>query len=238
MVIGCKCSCRVSEPDLSGVAAGGADASAEVQLKICRAGRVQRVSVRLAQDCGLGTQRLVHWCGAQFQVRGPCISPLHSFIQDLARRDQLQQSRKHLEVSHLRQLLPLTAAASAGSQTEHSAELRLDMAQAPHRAVKEGGALPEGCGVFVSRWHHGSPAHRYALYALQFVQEVNGVPTPDLEAFVKAISSLVRVMCPMFTALCSLRTAADFQAQKLPPSWTFLADNLRPSMPNWQPDHQ
>ena len=51
--------------------------------------------------------------------------------------------------------------------------------------------MPEGCGVFISRWHHGSPAHRYALYALQFVQEVNGVATPDLEAFVQAISKLV-----------------------------------------------
>lgn len=65
--------------------------------------------------------------------------------------------------------------------------------QAPHRAVKEAGALPESCGVFVSRWHHGSPAHRYALYALQFVQEVNGMPTPDLETFVQAVSQLV---CP------------------------------------------
>ena len=54
--------------------------------------------------------------------------------------------------------------------------------------------MPDGCGVFVSRWHHGSPAHRYSLYALQFVQEVNGVPTPDLEAFVQAISKLVRTL--------------------------------------------
>ena len=97
------------------------------------------------------------------------------------------------------------------------------MAQAPHRAVKEGGALPEGCGVFVSRWHHGSPAHRYALYALQFVQEVNGVPTPDLEAFVKAISSLVLRMpyndCSCLTGLPQ----------------TFRLKSHRPSGPFWLP---
>ena len=87
----------------------------------------------------------------------------------------------------------------------YCAEVRLGMAQAPHRAVKEGGALPEGCGVFVSRWHHGSPAHRYALYALQFVQEVNGVRTPDLEAFVEAISSLVRLLCPSVAAVFQSR---------------------------------
>ncbi|EIE24624.1 DegP-type protease [Coccomyxa subellipsoidea C-169] len=62
--------------------------------------------------------------------------------------------------------------------------------QAPHRAVREGGFLPACSGVFISRWHHGSPSHRYGLYALQFVQEVNGVPTPDLDAFVAAVSKL------------------------------------------------
>lgn len=63
--------------------------------------------------------------------------------------------------------------------------------QEPHRAVRDGGFLPESHGVFISRWHHGSPAHRYGLYALQFVQEVNGIPTPDLDSFVKAVSQLV-----------------------------------------------
>ena len=41
--------------------------------------------------------------------------------------------------------------------------------QAPHRSVRELGYLPERHGVYVSRWHHGSPAHRYGLYALVFV---------------------------------------------------------------------
>lgn len=57
--------------------------------------------------------------------------------------------------------------------------------------MREGGYLPEHSGVFISRWHHGSPSHRYGLYALQFVQEVNSVPTPDLDAFVAAIAQLV-----------------------------------------------
>ena len=61
--------CRASEADLSVAAAGRADAATEVLLKICREGRVQKVAIQLAQDHGLGTRRLVHWCGAQFQVR-------------------------------------------------------------------------------------------------------------------------------------------------------------------------
>lgn len=36
----------------------------------------------------------------------------------------------------------------------------------------------------ISRWCHGSPVHRYGLYALQWIVEVNGKPTPDLDAFV------------------------------------------------------
>ena len=35
--------------------------------------------------------------------------------------------------------------------------------------VRESGWLPERHGVYISRWHHGSPAHRYGLYALHFV---------------------------------------------------------------------
>ena len=62
--------------------------------------------------------------------------------------------------------------------------------------MREGGFLPENAGVFISRWHHGSPAHRYGLYALQFVQEVDGVPVPDLDAFVRALSSVVRAEWP------------------------------------------
>lgn len=66
-------------------------------------------------------------------------------------------------------------------------------AQAPHHAVREQGYLPPGGGVFVSRWHHGSPAHRYGLYALNFITEVNGAPTPNLPAFLDVVRRLVRL---------------------------------------------
>jgi hypothetical protein len=44
--------------------------------------------------------------------------------------------------------------------------------QAPHRAVRELGFQPEHAGVFISRWHHGSPAHRFGLFALHWILEV------------------------------------------------------------------
>lgn len=58
------------------------------------------MAVRLGCEDGMGTRRIVHWCGAQLQ--------------------------------------------------------------APHRGVRELGYLPPSAGVFISRWHHGSPSHRCA----------------------------------------------------------------------------
>lgn len=34
------------------------------------------------------------------------------------------------------------------------------------------------------RWCHGSPAHKYGLYALHWIAEINGEPIPDLDALV------------------------------------------------------
>ncbi|XAR71407.1 hypothetical protein NMG60_11028655 [Bertholletia excelsa] len=57
--------------------------------------------------------------------------------------------------------------------------------QDPHPAVRALGFLPEeGHGVYVARWCHGSPVNRFGLYALQWIVEVNGKPTPNLDAFV------------------------------------------------------
>ncbi|GIL73118.1 hypothetical protein Vretimale_4727 [Volvox reticuliferus] len=98
-----------------------------MHLTIYRSGCVLDVEVVLGREDGMGTSRLVHWCGAQLQ--------------------------------------------------------------APHRGVRELGFLPEGAaGVYISRWHHGSPAHRYGLYALHWIQQVNGVDTPDLDSFLAAVA--------------------------------------------------
>ncbi|PHT96460.1 hypothetical protein BC332_34614 [Capsicum chinense] len=39
-------------------------------------------------------------------------------------------------------------------------------------------------------WCHGSPVHRYGLYALQWIVEVNGKPTPSLDAFVDVTKTI------------------------------------------------
>jgi pro-apoptotic serine protease NMA111 len=59
--------------------------------------------------------------------------------------------------------------------------------QAPHRAMAaQRGIAPYG--VFVSFFFYGSPATHFGLYAGRRITEVDGRPTPDLDAFIKAVS--------------------------------------------------
>ncbi|KAH7847230.1 hypothetical protein Vadar_023488 [Vaccinium darrowii] len=63
--------------------------------------------------------------------------------------------------------------------------------QDPHPAVRALGFLPEGGhGVYVARWCYGSPANRYGLYAFEWIVEVNGKPTPDLDAFAEVTKEI------------------------------------------------
>jgi hypothetical protein len=58
--------------------------------------------------------------------------------------------------------------------------------QAPHRAMAaQRGIAPEG--VFVAYFSYGSPATHYGLYAGRRITEVDGQPTPDLDAFIKTV---------------------------------------------------
>src|SRR5262249_46664778 len=59
--------------------------------------------------------------------------------------------------------------------------------QAPHRAMSvQRGISP--AGVYVGYFAYGSPATRYGLYPGRRVVEVDGVPTPDLDAFLAAVT--------------------------------------------------
>ncbi|HEX7374141.1 MAG TPA: PDZ domain-containing protein, partial [Steroidobacteraceae bacterium] len=57
---------------------------------------------------------------------------------------------------------------------------------APHRAMSvQRGIPPEG--VFVAYFAYGSPATRYQLFAGRRIVEVDGKPTPNLDAFIAAV---------------------------------------------------
>jgi S1-C subfamily serine protease len=59
--------------------------------------------------------------------------------------------------------------------------------QEPHRAMAvQRGIKPEG--VFIAFFMYGSPASRYKLWAGRRITEVDGIPVPDLDAFIRAVS--------------------------------------------------
>jgi S1-C subfamily serine protease len=58
--------------------------------------------------------------------------------------------------------------------------------QAPHRAMSAQRGIPP-VGVYVGYFSYGSPATRYGLYPGRRIVEVDGTPTPDLDAFLAAV---------------------------------------------------
>jgi predicted metalloprotease with PDZ domain len=61
--------------------------------------------------------------------------------------------------------------------------------QAPHRELAVQRGVGTG-GVYVSFFNFGSPASRSGLYAGRRIVAIDGEPTPDLDAFVKAASAV------------------------------------------------
>jgi pro-apoptotic serine protease NMA111 len=58
---------------------------------------------------------------------------------------------------------------------------------APHRAMSvQRGVVPQG--VYVAFFSYGSPATRYRLQPGRRIVEVDGLPTPDLDAFLKVVA--------------------------------------------------
>jgi pro-apoptotic serine protease NMA111 len=61
--------------------------------------------------------------------------------------------------------------------------------QAPHRALAMQRGV-EQAGVFVARYYFGTPASRYGLFAGRMIVAADGIPTPDLDSFVAAVTEV------------------------------------------------
>ena len=84
-------------------------------------------------------------------------------------------------------LVTLATAALTGNDIDRIVMWAGATLQAPHRAmIAQRGIPPEG--VYVGYFAYGSPATRYGLFPGRRIVEVDGIPTPNLDAFLKVVS--------------------------------------------------
>jgi S1-C subfamily serine protease len=85
------------------------------------------------------------------------------------------------------QTLTVPTAELPGTDIDRLVEWAGASLQAPHRAMSvQRGIAP--VGVYVGYFAYGSPATRYGLYPGRRIVEVDGVPTPDLDTFLKVVT--------------------------------------------------
>lgn len=83
--------------------------------------------------------------------------------------------------------LPVATTALGGSDLDRVVLWAGAVLHAPHRALSvQRGIAPEG--VYVAFFSYGSPATRYRLQPGRRIVEVDGQPTPDLDAFLAVVA--------------------------------------------------
>ena len=84
------------------------------------------------------------------------------------------------------QTLPFDTAVLGGRDIDRVLVWAGATLQEPHRALAvQRGIRPDG--VFIAFFMYGSPASRYRLWAGRRITEVDGVPVPNLDAFIRAV---------------------------------------------------
>ncbi len=85
------------------------------------------------------------------------------------------------------QTLEVPTAQLPGTDIDRLVEWAGATLQAPHRAMSvQRGIAP--VGVYVGYFAYGSPATRYQLYPGRRIVEVDGVPVPDLDTFLRLVT--------------------------------------------------
>jgi S1-C subfamily serine protease len=83
--------------------------------------------------------------------------------------------------------LDVPTTALSGSDVERIVQWAGAILHAPHRAMStQRGVVPQG--VYVAYFSYGSPATRHRLFPGRRIVEVDGQPTPDLDAFLAVVA--------------------------------------------------
>ncbi|HUN71324.1 MAG TPA: trypsin-like peptidase domain-containing protein [Steroidobacteraceae bacterium] len=85
------------------------------------------------------------------------------------------------------QTLTVPTVALSGAGLDRVVEWAGATLQAPFQAMRAQRGIPP-VGVYVDYFAYGSPSARYGLYPGRRIVQVDGQPTPDLDAFIKAVA--------------------------------------------------
>jgi S1-C subfamily serine protease len=110
-----------------------------------------------------------------------------SSFREVERAAQKPQLRVTILRNKQEQQLDIATAALSGRDLDRLVFWAGAILQTPHRALAAQRNTPAE-GVFVAYFGYGSPASRYQLWAGRRIVEVDGQPTPDIDAFTRAIA--------------------------------------------------
>jgi S1-C subfamily serine protease len=117
-------------------------------------------------------------------VDGQPVTQFRDVERAVAGREAVQVTVWRVDGEHT---LAVQTAALSGRDVERLVQWAGATLQAPHRAISaQRGIGPSG--VYVAYFSFGSPASRYGLVPGRRIVEVDGQPTPDLDAFLKLVT--------------------------------------------------
>ena len=117
-------------------------------------------------------------------IDGKVVTQFRDVERATAQRDTVTATVWRSDGEHV---LTVKTAALTGSDIERVVQWAGATLQAPHRAISaQRGIQPSG--VYVAWFSYGSPASRFGLLPGRRIVEVDGQPTPDLDAFLKQVS--------------------------------------------------
>jgi S1-C subfamily serine protease len=140
----------------------------------------------------LGIARLVGGSPAQKVMRsGDLLLAVDGVVANRFREVERGAQKAHVKVTLWREgrelVLDVDTVALDGGDLDRIILWAGAVLQKPHRALAAQRGIPRE-GVFVAYFAYGSPATRYQLWAGRRIVEVDGQPTPNLDAFMKAVA--------------------------------------------------
>ncbi|KAK9448666.1 trypsin-like cysteine/serine peptidase domain-containing protein [Limtongia smithiae] len=132
-------------------------------------------------------------CGDALQTGDVILSVDENIVTRASELYELVRTKEIVKMEIVRQRKVLTlnvpTAGTDGLETDRVVVWCGAVLQRPHHAVRQQISKLHS-GVYVSARQRGSPAAQYGIEGTYFITHVNGQATPDLDAFVQAVTAI------------------------------------------------